>query len=89
MMTAARTIDKVIADGRVHLAPPYFRIITQSMAELKEILAPVRIAGTRTAEDDIAAAQAEIEAEFGGPLGIPVQTDPVPYTWRNGNGDRE
>ncbi|GAA5201408.1 hypothetical protein GCM10023346_45750 [Arthrobacter gyeryongensis] len=76
IMIAARTIDKVIADGRVHLAPPYFRIITQSMAELKSILAPARIAGTRTAEDDMKAAQAEIEADFGGPLGSPDPADP-------------
>ncbi|MFF2297403.1 hypothetical protein [Arthrobacter sp. NPDC058127] len=90
-MSAARIVDKVIADGRVHMAPAHYRLITQAMAELRAILAPARISGSRSAEDEIAAAQAEIDAEFGGPfgtLGPDSYPAPLPRTW-NGHGDRD
>lgn len=37
-LTAARIVDTVIADGRVHLAPAHFRLLNNTLDRLQEIL---------------------------------------------------
>ena len=40
-LTAARIIDTVMADGRLHLSTPQHRVIRDALADLREILHPV------------------------------------------------
>lgn len=43
-LTAARIIDTVMSDGRLHLSTPQHRIIREALGELREILHPVSAA---------------------------------------------
>ncbi|WP_284751110.1 hypothetical protein [Arthrobacter sp. efr-133-R2A-120] len=73
-MSAARIVDKVIADGRVHLAPAHYRLVNDALEKLRVILAPVRQTGDADAfEDD----------EFIRSLGTPVDghRDHLPWTY--------
>lgn len=55
-LTAARVIDQVIEDGRVHLAPAHFRLLNDAIGKLQVVLAPVRQAAVLTpAEQEIEA----------------------------------
>lgn len=50
-LTAARVIDQVILDGRVHLAPAHFRLLNDAMEKLRVTLTPARQALVPTPEE--------------------------------------
>lgn len=51
-LTAARVIDQVILDGRVHLAPAHFRLLNDALEKLRVNLVPARQAVVQTPEEE-------------------------------------
>lgn len=39
-LTSARVIDSVVASGRVHLAPAYYRLLNDALDHLRQLMAP-------------------------------------------------
>lgn len=50
-LTAARIIDTVMADGRLHLSTPQHRIIREALAELRQNLQPASAAAAEIVSD--------------------------------------